>query len=161
MFDINLIREQPELVKKALQDRQMDPAPVDEVFKLDADRRSLLTKVEALKAERNTVSKEISQIKDAEQKKAKIEAMRLVGEQIAKLDDEVRQVEEKLNYLVSSIPNLPDPTTPYGKDDSENVVLRTIGDLPKYDFKPLPHWDLGTKLGIIDFGGGVKLTGSS
>ena len=160
MFDINLIREEPELVRKALQNRQMDTAPVDEVLNLDTSRRSLLTKVETLKAERNTVSKEISQLKDPEAKKAKIEAMRLVGEQIAKLDEEVRQVEEKLNYLVSSIPNLPDPTTPYGKDDSENVVMRTEGEPKKFDFKPLPHWELGTKLGIIDFDRGVKLTGS-
>jgi seryl-tRNA synthetase len=160
MFDINLIREEPELVRKALQDRQMDTAPVDEVLNLDTSRRNLLTKVETLKAERNTVSKEISQLKDPEAKKAKIEAMRLVGEQITKLDDEVRQVEERLNYLVSSIPNLPDPTTPYGKDDSENVVLRTEGEPKKFDFKPLPHWELGTKLGIIDFDRGVKLTGS-
>jgi seryl-tRNA synthetase len=160
MFDINMIREEPELVRKALQDRQMDTAPVDEVLNLDTSRRNLLTKVESLKAERNTVSKEISQLKDPEAKKAKIEAMRLVGEQIAKLDDEVRQVEERLNYLVSSMPNLPDPTTPYGKDDSENVVLRTEGEPKKFDFKPLPHWELGTKLGIIDFDRGVKLTGS-
>lgn len=160
MFDINLIRENPEVVRKALKDRQMDTAPVDEVLELDTSRRSLLTKVETLKAERNTVSKEISQLKDPEAKKAKIEAMRLVGEQIAKLDEEVRQVEEKLNYLVSSVPNLPDPTTPYGKDDSENVVLRTEGEPKKFDFKPLPHWELGTKLGIIDFDRGVKLTGS-
>ena len=160
MFDINLIRENPEVVRKALQDRQMDTAPVDEVLELDTSRRSLLTKVETLKAERNTVSKEISQLKDPEAKKEKIEAMRLVGEQIATLDDEVRQVEERLNYLVSSMPNLPDPTTPYGKDDSENVILRTEGEPKKFDFKPLPHWELGTKLGIIDFDRGVKLTGS-
>jgi seryl-tRNA synthetase len=160
MFDINLIREEPELVRKALQDRQMDTAPVDEVLNLDTSRRSLLTKVETLKAERNSVSKEISQLKDPEAKKAKIEAMRLVGEQIAKLDEDVRQVEERLNYLVSSIPNLPDPSTPFGKDDSENIVLRTEGETKKFDFKPLPHWELGTKLGIIDFDRGVKLTGS-
>jgi len=160
MFDINLIREEPELVRKALQDRQMDTAPVDEVLDLDTSRRTLLTKVESLKAERNMVSKEISQLKDLEAKKAKIEAMRQVGEDIAKLDEEVRQVEERLNYLVSSIPNLPDPTTPYGKDDSENVVLRTEGEPRKFDFKPLPHWELGPKLGIIDFDRGVKLTGS-
>ena len=75
MFDINLIREQPEVVKKSLKDRQMDPAPVDEILKLDGDRRALLVKVEALKAERNTVSKAISQIKDPAERQQKIEAM--------------------------------------------------------------------------------------
>ena len=160
MFDINLIREQPEIVKRSLQDRQMDSSSVDEILKLDGDRRSLLVKVEALKAERNSVSKAISQIKDAAERQQKIEAMRQVGEEIGKFDEQVRQVEEKLNYLVATIPNLPDPTTPYGKDDSENIVERVEGEQRKFDFTPLPHWDLGPKLGIIDFDRGVKLTGS-
>lgn len=160
MFDLQLIRDNPELVKKSLQDRQMDPAPVEEVLSLDSERRSLLTRVESLKAERNTVSKAISQTKDAAERQQKIEAMRQVGEDITKLDEEVRKVEERLNYLVSSMPNLPDPTTPYGKDDSENIVLRVEGKQKEFDFKPLPHWELGTKLGIIDFDRGVKLTGS-
>ena len=160
MFDINLIREQPEIVKKSLQDRQMDPSPVEEVLKLDGERRGLLVKVEALKAERNTVSKAISQIKDAAERQQKIDAMRQVGEEIAKFDTLVNQVEEKFNYLVSTIPNLPDPTTPYGKDDSENIVERVEGKQRSFDFHPLPHWELGTKLGIIDFDRGVKLTGS-
>jgi len=160
MFDINLIREQPEVVKKSLKDRQMDPAPVDEILKLDGDRRALLVKVEALKAERNTVSKAISQIKDPAERQQKIEAMRQVGEEIAKLDEQVKGVEERFNYLVSTIPNLPDPTTPYGVDDSENIVERVEGKQREFDFTPLPHWDLGTQLGIIDFDRGVKLTGS-
>lgn len=160
MLDINLIREQPDLVRKSLKDRQMDPAPVDELLALDTDRRSLLNQVEKLKAERNSVSKEISKLKDPEERQVKINAMREVGDQIAILDEKVRQVDEKLNYLILSIPNLPDPGTPYGKDDSENVVLRYEGEQPKFDFTPKPHWDLGPKLGIIDFDRGTKLTGS-
>ena len=160
MLDINLIREQPEVVRKSLRDRQMDDAPVDEVLQLDAERRSLLNAVEKLKAERNAVSKEISQIKDPAERQGKIEAMRQVGDEITALDDRVRGVDERLHSLVAGIPNLPDPTTPYGKDDSENVVLRYIGKVPGFDFTPLPHWELGTKLGIIDFERGVKLTGS-
>jgi seryl-tRNA synthetase len=160
MLDINLIREQPEVVRKSLRDRQMDDAPVDEVLQLDAERRSLLNTVEKLKAERNAVSKEISQIKDPAERQGKIEAMRQVGDEITALDDRVRGVDERLHSLVAGIPNLPDPTTPYGKDDSENVVLRYIGKVPGFDFTPLPHWELGTKLGIIDFERGVKLTGS-
>jgi len=116
--------------------------------------------VEKLKAERNVVSKEISTTKDQAERQKKIDAMREVGDQIAALDETVREVDEKLNYLLASIPNIPDPATPYGKDDSENVVLRTTGDLPKFDFHPLPHWELGTNLGIIDFDRGTKLTGS-
>jgi seryl-tRNA synthetase len=160
MFDINLIREQPEIVKKSLKDRQMDSSAVDDVLKYDSERRALLVQVEALKAERNTVSKEISKIKDPAERKQKIEDMRIVGEKIASFDSQVNEVEEKLNYLVATIPNLPDPTTPYGVDDSENIVERVEGKQREFDFKPLPHWDLGTKLGIIDFDRGVKLTGT-
>ncbi len=160
MLDLNFIRENPEVVKKSLSDRQMDPGPVDLVISLDTDRRTLLSKVEKLKAERNVVSKEISTSKDPAERQKKIDAMREVGDEIARLDETVREVDEKLKYQLASIPNIPDPLTPYGKDDSENVVLRTTGDLPKFDFQPLAHWELGPKLGIIDFDRGTKLTGS-
>ena len=160
MLDINLIREQPDLVRKAMQDRQMDPAPVDSILKLDERRRGLLNEVEALKAERNTVSKEIGQMKDAASRQAKIEAMRSVGDKIAALDKEVSEVEQELKALTAGIPNIPDGRTPFGKDDSENVVLRTIGALPEFDFEPKPHWELGPALGILDFERGVKITGS-
>ncbi|MDP3450404.1 MAG: serine--tRNA ligase, partial [Anaerolineaceae bacterium] len=160
MLDLNFIRENPEVIKKSLADRQMENSIVDSVFSLDVERRNLLTQVEKLKAERNVVSKEISTTKDPAERQKKIDAMREVGDQIAGLDDTVREVDEKLKYLLASIPNIPDPATPYGKDDSENVVLRTIGTLPKFDFQPQPHWELGTQLGIIDFDRGTKLTGS-
>ena len=160
MLDINLIREQPDVVRKAMKDRQMDALPVDAILQLDEKRRSLLTEVEKLKAERNAVSKEISQLKDASAKKSKIEAMRLVGDKINALDKEVAEVESQLNALTATIPNIPDARTPYGKDDSENVVLRTIGEPKEFDFQPRPHWDLGPALGIIDFERGTKITGS-
>jgi seryl-tRNA synthetase len=160
MLDLNFIRENPEVIKKSLADRQMENSIVDSVLTLDVERRNLLTQVEKLKAERNVVSKEISTTKDPAERQKKIDAMREVGDQIAGLDDTVREVDDKLKYLLASIPNIPDPATPYGKDDSENVVLRTIGTLPKFDFQPQPHWELGTKLGIIDFDRGTKLTGS-
>lgn len=160
MFDINLLREQPELVRQALQNRQMDAGVVDEVLALDAERRSLIGQVEALKAERNAVSREIGKMKDPAERQAKIEAMRIVGEQIAALDERVRVVEENQQSLVAGIPNLPDPQTPYGKGEHENQVLRTVGEQPAFDFAPQPHWDLGPRLGIIDFERGVKITGS-
>ena len=160
MLDINLIREQPDVIRKAMKDRQMDASPVDAILQLDEKRRSLLAEVEKMKAERNAVSKEISQLKDAFAKKSKIEAMRLVGDKINALDKEVADVELQLNALTATIPNIPDPRTPYGKDDSENVVLRTIGEPKEFDFQPKPHWDLGPALGIIDFERGTKITGS-
>jgi seryl-tRNA synthetase len=160
MLDINLIREQPDLVRKALRDRQMDPALVDRILALDEKRRSILTDTETLKAERNAASKEISQIKDAIARQSRIEAMRAVGDKIAALDEQVRQVEAELQAATSVIPNIPDPSTPLGKDEHGNVVLRTIGEQKSFDFVPKPHWDLGPALGILNFEQGVKLTGS-
>ena len=160
MLDINLIREKPDVIHKALKDRQDDPSSVDSVLKLDEKRRTLLAEVEKLKAERNVVSKEISQLKDASARQSKIEAMRVVGDKIAALDKEVTDVDVELTAIVSALPNIPDVRTPYGKDDSENVVLRTVGEPREFDFQPKPHWDLGPALGIIDFERGTKLTGS-
>jgi seryl-tRNA synthetase len=160
MLDINLIREHPDLVRKALVDRQMDPAPVECVLELDTRRRTLLTEVESLKAERNVVSKEISQEKDATARQTKIASMRTVGDKIAIIDRAVGEVEEELRSVAATLPNLPDPRTPYGRDENENVVLRTIGQPPKFDFEPKIHWDLGPALGILDFERGVKITGS-
>jgi seryl-tRNA synthetase len=160
MLDMTLIREQPERIRKSLRDRQMDPSPVDAILELDERRRDMLIEVEALKAERNTVSREISQMKDAASRQSKIVAMRSVGDKIAALDKQVSEVEQELKSLASIIPNIPDERTPFGKDESENVILRTVGTLPEYDFQPKPHWDLGPALGIIDFERGVKITGS-
>jgi seryl-tRNA synthetase len=160
MLDITIIRETPEIVRKALKDRQMDPAPVDAILVLDARRRSLLAEVEVLKAERNSVSKEIGQMKDAATRQEKIEAMRGVGDKISALDKEIAEVESDLNSLTATLPNIPDPRTPYGKDDSENVVIKNVGEIPEFAFAPKPHWDLGPALGIIDFERGTKLTGS-
>ena len=160
MLDMNLIRENPELVIKSMKDRQMDPAPVNHVIELDTARRKLLSESEQLKAERNATSKEIGRIKDAEERNAKIEAMRLVGDKIAELDKKVKETEEELNSLIMIIPNIPDPRVPYGASDAENVVVRYEGKITEREFDPIPHWDLGPALGIIDFDRGVKLTGS-
>ncbi len=160
MLDINLIRENPELVRKALRDRQDDPAPVDLILQLDAQRREKIAEVESLKAERNAVSKEIGKMKDPAERQARIEAMRLVSDKVAALDKELGDVEDRLTALVATLPNIPDPRTPYGKDDSENVVIKTVGEPRTFEFAPKPHWELGPALGIIDFERGTKLTGS-
>jgi seryl-tRNA synthetase len=160
MLDLNLIREQPEVVRTALNNRQMDSAPVDEILRLDEKRRSLLTQVEALKAERNAVSKEIGKMKDAAEREQKIAAMREVGDRISALDKEVAEVEAQLNALTAALPNIPDARTPIGASEEENVVIKTVGQLPEFDFEPKAHWDLGPALGIIDFERGTKVTGS-
>ena len=160
MLDINLIREQPEVVRKSLKDRQMDTSSVDSILKLDERRRALLTEVETLKADRNAVSKEIGQMKDASERQLKIDAMRAVGEKISAMDAELAEVDAELQTLMSNLPNIPDERTPYGLDENENVVIKTMGEPRKFDFQPLPHWDLGPALGIIDFERGTKITGS-
>ena len=160
MFDINLIREQPDLVREALQARQNDAQIVDEVLALDLERRTLLGQVETLKAERNAVSKEIGKMKEPAERQAKIEQMRLVGDQIAEMDNRVREVEQALQARVAGIPNLPNPDVPVGKDEHENVVMRTEGVPKVFPFTPKPHWELGPSLGILNFEQGVKITGS-
>jgi seryl-tRNA synthetase len=160
MLDINIIREQPDLVRKALADRQMETTPVDQILELDLKRRQTIQESESLKAERNAVSKEIGKAKAPTERQVKIEAMRQVGEHISQLDEALRKIEAELNAILAGIPNLPDNRSPYGKDEGENVVLSGVGEIPEYDFQPKAHWDLGPALGIIDFDQGVKITGS-
>ena len=160
MLDLNLIREQPDLIRTALKNRQMDSSSVDDILRLDEKRRLLLTEVEKLKAERNAVSKEIGKMKDAAEREQKIAAMREVGDRISALDKEVAAIEAELNSLVASLPNIPDKRTPVGKSEEDNVVVRTVGQLPEFDFEPKAHWDLGPALGILDFERGAKITGS-
>jgi seryl-tRNA synthetase len=160
MLDLNLIRETPDLVRMALKNRQIDASPVDEILRLDEKRRALLTQVEALKAERNAVSKEIGRSKDTVDREKKIAAMREVGDKISALDKEVAGVEAELHAGTSAIPNIPDERTPVGASEDDNVVLRTVGQLPEFNFEPKPHWDLGPALGILDFERGTKITGS-
>lgn len=159
MIDIELIREKSQLVVEGMRKRGMDAGIVDEANKLDARRRELLVDVEGLKAERNTVSKEIGAMKNAEAREEKIEAMRAVGEQIDKLDAELKEIEGQLNGIMAVIPNLPFDEVPAGGEE-DNRVVKEWGQKPKFDFEAKPHWDLGPELGIIDFEQGVRVTGS-
>lgn len=160
MLDIKLFRENPELIKESLQKRHMDSAPVDEIIALDEKRRAIILDVENKKAERNAVSKEIGRMKDKDEREAKISAMRKLGDAIGTLDEELKSLESVLTNQLASLPNIPDPDVPIGLDDKDNVVLRTVGDIPQFDFEPKPHWDLGPELGIVDFEAGVKLAGT-
>jgi seryl-tRNA synthetase len=133
---------------------------VDAVIQLDARRRELIQQGEALKAERNAVSRAIGKMKDPAERQAKIDAMRRVGDQIGELDAHLRDVEGELNALLSTFPNLPDPRVPLGAGEHENVIIRQEGAPREFAFTPKPHWDLGPALGIIDFERGTKLSGS-
>jgi len=160
MLDIKLIREQPEIIREALAKRQMDSDVVDSVLELDEKRRALILDVESRKSERNAVSKEIGRMKTAEDRESKITAMRELGDEIAVLDEQLKQVENDLRMTVAGIPNIPDSDVPFGKDDKENVVVRVIGEQKQFDFEPKPHWELGPELGILNFEAGVKLSGT-
>lgn len=160
MLDLNLIREKPDLVRKALHNRQLDSSSVDEILILDEKRRALLTRVESLKAERNAVSKEIGKMKDHAERALKVSAMREVGDKISAFDKEVSEVEAELHTLTAALPNIPDERTPVGASEEENVVIKSVGQLPEFDFEPKPHWDLGPALGILDFERGTKVSGS-
>jgi seryl-tRNA synthetase len=172
MIDIKLIREDPEWVKAEIAKLNAE-APIDEIVELDGLRRELLTRSESLKAERNQVSRSMGplrgRIRGAEgEEKARLEAqfeetrqrMSAVGDEIAALDDRIRQIEGQLDGAMLLVPNLPDASVPVGPDESGNVVIRQEGDLPQFDFEPLPHWDLGPMLGILDFERGIKISGT-
>lgn len=160
MLDIKLIREQTELVKEGIRRRGDDPALIDEVLRLDARRRELLSEVERLKAEKNAASKAIGKIKDAEERNQAIAAMRAQNDRIPELDKEVAQVEAQLQALMLVLPNLPHPDVPVGTSEEDNIVVRSEGTPREFGFTPRPHWELGEQLGIIDFERGVKLSGS-
>jgi seryl-tRNA synthetase len=158
MLDLKYIRGHPDEVKEALIKRN-EMAPIDEILELDERRRTLLVDVQGLKHQRNVTSKEISRMKEKDQ--VLIEEMRRLGDEIKALDQEVKSIEEKLNRLLLQLPNLPHPSVPVGKDESENIIVRQEGEPREFDFEPLPHWDLGPTLGIIDFERGVKLPAST
>ncbi len=157
MLDLKLIREEPELVRQGLEKRG-ETVSLDEILKLDQQHRQLLHEVEVLRARRNEVSKQIGKLKDKPSEL--INEMRQMGEQIASLEEQVAQVAAKLEEALLYLPNLPAPDIPIGKDTNDNVVVRTWGKPRDFSFAPLPHWDLGEKLGIIDFQSGVKLSGT-
>jgi len=147
MLDLKIIREQPELIRDSLRKRHMEGAVVDQILAQDELRRTLILEVEAKKAERNAVSKEIGRMKDAAERQEKINAMRELGDSISALDERLKVVEAELHQTIAGLPNIPDPDVPVGVDDKDNIVVRTIGEKPVYDFEPQAHWDLVRGLG--------------
>jgi len=160
VLDIRLIRAEPEQVKARLATVGVPASQVDELLAADRRRREAIQAVEALRAERTVASKAIRDQKDPAAREAAIAAQRGVGERIAAAETAASEAESAFDRLMLWIPNLPHPDVPVGADDSANVVVRTEGELPSYDFAPLPHWDLGPRLGIIDFERGVKISGT-
>ena len=161
MLDIKLIRENLDWAKDKLGRRGVKPEELDELVKIDADRREELNRSEQLKAERNKVSKEIAEIKRNKQgASAAVQKMREVGQEIKELDEKVAELTEKQNYILLRLPNFPDDSDPIGPDESYNEEVRKWHEPTKLDFKPKAHWELGTDLDILDWDRGAKVSGA-
>jgi len=150
MLDLRFIRENTDQVRQAIKNRQ-DSAPLDEILALDGERRQKLLELENLRHQRKEAARE---------KNADKESGRTLRTGIQKLEEAVRALDEQIEALLLQLPNIPHPTTPVGKDEGDNPIIRSWGEPKKFDFKPAPHWKLGEDLGIIDFERGVKLSGS-
>ncbi|MCX5996528.1 MAG: serine--tRNA ligase [Chloroflexi bacterium] len=158
MIDIKLIRDNPEAVFQAMEKRGEGRESIDEIIGLDNTFRRFLQEAEALRARRNEVSKQISLMK--EKPADLIAEMRQVGERISQIEAESSEITARLEDKLLRLPNLPAADVPVGKDSQDNIEVRSWGKPKEFTFKPLPHWELGEKLGIIDFQRGVKLSGT-
>ncbi len=161
MLDIKEIRKDPERIKLAMRNRNMDlDAKIDEILKIDEDRRAITQKVEGMKAEQNQATKKIPAMKKANEDTTEIMAkMKKLSDEIAKENANLSNLENKQRDIILSIPNCPNKDVPIGKDDSENVEIRRWGEARKFDFTPKAHWDLGKDLGILDPERAAKVTG--
>ena len=161
MLDIRLIRENPELVRQALEKRGGSPdrtGALDSILEIDERYRSLLRRTEELRAKHNEISKQLG--KSKEKPPQLIVQMRQLGEQISSLQQQTKEAKGSLDSLLLELPNMPHPGVPVGRSEDDNIVVRSWGKPKQLSFKPLPHWELGENLGIIDFHQGVKLSGT-
>lgn len=159
MIDIQIIRDNPEEFQKRIATKNVD-VPLDDILAADERRRRLITEVEQNKADRNAGSKLIGRTRDADERNRLIAEMKDLGDRIADLDNQVREIEATLKGLLLDIPNLPDSDVPVGPDENANVVADQGGPEREFGFTPRPHWELAEELGIIDFERGVKVAGT-
>jgi len=153
MLDLKFIRENIDVVRQAV-DKRQDTAPLDEILELDLERRQKILELESLRHQRKETARERKADEEAIDEGRDLRAM------VKGLEEEVRSLDNQLEELLLQVPNIPHPSVPTGKDERDNVTVRSWGDLPSFDFQPAPHWKLGESLGIIDFERGVKLSGS-
>ncbi|AYA74011.1 serine--tRNA ligase [Bacillus sp. Y1] len=161
MLDLKFLRANFEEVKEKLQHRGEDLTDLGKFEELDRTRRELILEVEQLKSKRNEVSQQVAVLKREKQDADQLIAeMKEVGDKIKGLDDQLRDVEETLEKLLLSIPNIPHESVPVGETEDDNVEIRKWGEIPNFDFEPKPHWDVADGLGIVDFERAGKVTGS-
>ena len=151
MLDLRFIRENIDLVSEAVASRQ-DSSPLSEILELDTERRQKIIELEDLRHTRKASARERRQVSSDEG--------RDLRGKIREMEKEVRQLDTQLEELLLQVPNIPHSSVPLGKDESDNMVVSSWGELPNFDFPPAPHWKLGESLGIIDFERGTKLSGS-
>ncbi|CEO89305.1 serine--tRNA ligase [Syntrophaceticus schinkii] len=160
MLDLKFIRSHQEIVKEALAKRSND-FELEQVLVWDERRRSIISESEKLKNSRNTLSQEVGRLKAAKQDATELmDEVRGISRQIKEMDQELADLDERLNQELLLIPNIPHETVPVGTDEEDNVVLRVEGEPPQFSFEPQPHWDIGENLDILDFTRGVKIAGS-
>ena len=158
MLDIKLIREKQDFVRNALAKRGLK-TPLEELISADKEWRNIRVESDKLKHLKNVGAEKIKSLKGHE-KQEKIKKMVEVSKKIRENDEKLMEYEEKIRLLGLSIPNIPDPSVPAGEGEKDNVEIRKYGEPRKFDFKPEEHWEIGEKLGIIDFERGIKLSGS-
>ena len=139
MNDLRFIRQHPDLVRQALRNRR-DDSPLDALLQADSERRTLLGESEALKAQRNEVSRQIGRMRDRRAAAPMIAEMRQVGRRVAELDRTVAKLQARIAEIMLEMPNLPHESVPVGADDDDNVIVRTWGTPQSLDFAPRPHW---------------------
>jgi seryl-tRNA synthetase len=160
MLDPKFVLDNRDFVVQRISTRGLT-LDLDEFVRLSEGKKTVLKRSEDLRAERNKASEQIARSKREQRDAAGLIAeMKKVGDEIRKLEDELRQTDEKIRLILLNIPNLPHASVPIGKGASDNVVVRTWGEPPSFDFQPQAHWDIGTKLGILDFDRAAKITGS-
>lgn len=160
MLDIRLVRENTSVVERALINRNYELS-LSGFLTLEEERRRLLKDAEELRNRRNTVSEEIGRLKRQKQDAANLmDEMKSVSEKIKELDEHLHVLEEKIDSFLLNIPNIPHKSVPVGKDEAENVVVRTWGKPKEFDFPPLNHWDIAEMHGIIDFDRASKIAGA-
>lgn len=160
MLDINIIRNEIENVKQAVINKN-ENANLDSLLELDSKRKSLLIECDDLRNKRNITSKKISELKSKKQDAADvILEMKGVSDKIKLLETDIKALTDELESILLRIPNIPAPDVPVGKDETSNVTLKEWGDRKEFTFTPLPHWDIGKALDILDFERGAKITGA-
>lgn len=163
MLDLKRIRNNPEEIKNALGNRgeEFDVSVIDEIIALDENRRQILTEVEVLKNKRNGDSAEIAKLKKSGQNADEIMAeMKELSDRIKQYDVKLSGIDEKIEYIMLRIPNIPNPAVPDGDTDADNVEIRKWSEPTKFDFEPKAHWEVGTGLNILDFERAGKVAGS-